>query len=591
MGLTNPIYLLLSIFIAGVIIFYLFRKQYEKQIVPSNLFWDQVMNEWQASPWIEKLQRNILLWMQLAILTLLMFALINPFWQTKGIGSDHLIIIVDTSASMSAIHNGQSRFQSAKNELISMIDQINGQDVTLISAGNDAKVEIKNETNQSLLKAKINQLSISYQACNIDKAIRLAESMAEKNNSSIHIYSDSVTKESIPQIRQKLPIHVHNIGSEGTNLSLQSFGVAKRNQKIVGAGLIENQSKEDQQVQFQIRNEDNVLFTKVVLIPGGSQKLVNVPSLPQKDYYVASIDVKDDYPIDNTRTAVYSPPLSKIYAVGDVNPFLIKGFETIGVHVTQVSMNDWKEEPEDGIVLMEGVPLTKWIKSPSMIINPNKGKESNIKHQITTKDDPLLQYVDFENTFIQKGSTMNQTTLQTIAQSGDVPLIGKGEQNGKRVVCVNFSIEDSDWPLKPGFPIFLYQSFQWLSDQQNFKGFFTPDEKKWMTTDTNSNWKIYDESGKFIRSFQLEKESFVAPNKPGLYQITAGDHSMYMAVVLDESEQSIPVKPSFVLNQLKPGAKGNIKSTPYSFIWFWITITAFIILFIEWEVYRRANRR
>ncbi|MEC1372788.1 BatA and WFA domain-containing protein [Heyndrickxia oleronia] len=591
MGVTNPIYFLLTIFIAGVIIFYLFRKQYEKKIIPSNLFWDQVMNEWQASPWIEKLQKNLLLWLQLAILTLLMFALINPFWLKKGIEGEHFIFIIDTSASMSARNGVETRFQLAKKEISNLVNQLNGQDVTLITIGNEAKIELKNETNFNLIQSKIKELSLSYQTSNMNKAVLLADSLTGKDHTSIHIFSDAVTKDTVPKMKNKIPLHVHNVGKNGDNLSLLSFGVTKKKEKIIGAGVIKNQSNREQKVEFFIQNNDDTLFSKKLIIPANGQKIIEVPDLVVKDYYTAKIVANDIYPIDNTRTAVYSKSLSKLYAVGEVNQFVIKGFQTIGIPVTQISEKDWNEESSDGIILMEGRSSETWPRSPLIIFNPQKGKEIALKRSISVIDDPLLQYVEFDQTYIQKGTKTNHPYLETLARSGDLPLLEKGEYMGNRVVSIDFAIEDSDWPLKPGFPIFLYQSFQWLSEQQHFKGFFLPGEKKWMSTSGNSDWKVFDESGKFLSSYQLDKESFVAPKKPGLYQIIAGDQSMYISVVLDEEEQSVQVEPSFVMNQPKDQVSQSTKATKYSFLWFWLTVAAFIILLIEWEVYSRAHRR
>ena len=66
---------------------------------------------------------------------------------------------------------------------------------------------------------------------------------------------------------------------------------------------------------------------------------------------------------------------------------------------------------------------------------------------------------------------------------------------------------------------------------------------------------------------------------------------MYISVVLDEEEQSVQVEPSFVMNQPKDQVSQSTKATKYSFLWFWLTVAAFIILLIEWEVYSRAHRR
>lgn len=594
MGLMNPIYLLLSIFIVAVIVFYLFRKQYQNKVIPSNLFWEQVMNEWQASPWIDKLQRNLLLLLQLVILFCLMLALAKPYWLVKAIEGDHFIFIVDTSASMSATDKGITRFEQAKQEINAMVDKLNGQDVTIITAGKDPIVSLKKETSKSVTKSRVNKIRLSYQTSNIEKALRLAESLSKNNNTTIHIFSDNVKKQDIPNMKKSIPIQVHNIGHIGFNVSLQSFGVAERNGKVMGIAIIENQSGKKQSFHLKVRFEKEELFDKEVDIKAHSQQIVQVPSLPKKDYYTATITANDDYEIDNERTTVFSRSYNNMYAIGDVNPFIIKGFETVGVNVIQLSEKNWDKEAKDGVILTEKLPMEKWHTSlPLFVVNPYKEKHVNLQKSIETKNDPLFQYVDFAKTYIKSAAEINPPkTMEIIARSGEIPLIEKGELNGERAIAINFQIENSDWPLQPGFPIFLYQSFHWLSEQHDFQGFFQPGERKWVSADSKSqSWKVFDANGDFIRSYQLQKESFTAPSKPGLYQIISDNKSKYLTVVLDDSEQSIEVSSSFEINQEKLKASKQNHVQTISDTWYWFAVAAFLILLIEWEVYRRGIRR
>ncbi|MBS4172336.1 BatA and WFA domain-containing protein [Bacillus sp. FJAT-49736] len=592
MGIMNPIYLILSLFIIAVIVFYLFRKQYKSTIIPSNLFWEQVMNEWQASPWIDKLQRNLLLLLQLLILFCLMLSLIKPFWLVKGVEGDHIIFIVDTSASMSAQEDGITRFDQAKQEMNDIVNKLTGQDVTIITAGNTPVVTLKKEDSKSIIKSRLKKLQLSYQSDNLEKAIHMAESLAKNNNTSIHIYSDSVKKKEISNFASSIPIQVHNIGQSGTNVSLQSFGVAERNGKLIGIAVIENQGNKKQSFHLKIRFEKEELSKQRVAIGANSQKIIQIPSLPKRDYYTANITAKDNYPVDNVRTAVFSPTYNKIYAIGEVNPFIIKGFETVGVNVIQLSEKDWEKESKDGIILTESIPTEKWHTSlPIFAVNPNKENHVLVQKEIETKNDSLLQYVNFSKTYVKSAASINPSkTMDIIAQSGSVPLLEKGEINGVRVIALNFRIEDTDWPLHPGFPIFLYQSYQWLSEKRNFQGFFQPGERKWMNTDTEAEWKMFDANGKYIRSFQLQKESFIAPNKPGLYEILSNKKSKYLTVLLNDSENNIEVSPSFAINQTKLKASKQSHVQSFSNTWYWFATAALLLLFIEWEVYRRGNR-
>ncbi|MBS4217922.1 VWA domain-containing protein [Bacillus sp. FJAT-49711] len=591
MGLLNPIFLLLAFLIAAVFVFYMFRKRYENKKIPSNILWEQVMNEWQASPWIDKLQRNLLLFLQLLILFLLMLALVRPYWMAKGIVGDHIIIVIDTSASMSALHDGLSRFDEAKREISTIIKDIGNQEVTIIAAGSAPTLLINKETNIEKIHNVVDEINLSYEYSDMDKAIRLANSLAVNEESSLFIFSDSVKKEDLKDISETTPISVFNMGKDGENVSLKSFGIGEKDHIITGISVIENQSNEQKTAILQINSNENILFEEKVELAPGEQKFVRIPKLPAIDYYKAIIYVEDDYSVDNALIAINQPSLSKVYLVGDISPFIMKGLENIGYETIQIKEADINTDLSDGIVVVENLPMKKWPKRPLLAITPNKVKEIRIQSEIKTEKDPVFQYVNFNNTYVQSAFTGNENNIPVIASSADIPLIQKGTANGFSAIVIQFSIEKSDWPLQTGFPIFLYQSFQWLASNEDFFGFFLPGEKRWLNIDAeNKNWKVFNEKGKFIDSFNLLEESFTAPHRPGLYQTVVNEKTTYFAVNLDDREKMIPYSSPFSINQPKQHSDHNSVNRIYDGLWFWFVFIALIILFIEWEVMRRGTR-
>ncbi|MHC8521657.1 BatA domain-containing protein [Rossellomorea sp. H39__3] len=102
MGIQYPFYALMGLFLIAVVLMYFFRKRYETKVVSSNLLWNQAMDEWQSSPWFHKLQRNLLLFLQLLILTFLIITLMNPYLSDYSGTTGHTVILMDTSTSMKA---------------------------------------------------------------------------------------------------------------------------------------------------------------------------------------------------------------------------------------------------------------------------------------------------------------------------------------------------------------------------------------------------------------------------------------------------------------------------------------------------------
>jgi hypothetical protein len=581
-----PWFFLLSFLIAAVILFYFFRKQYEEKKISSNLLWEQVLNEWQASPWLKKLQQNLLFWLQIFALLLLMFALVRPFWLQKDLQGEHLIFIVDPSATMSAKYEDATRFVYAKEELLDLVGKLSGQEVTLIKAGEKPEILISQETDKGAIKKSINELQLSYEHEKMEKAVNLAVSLSTGKDTSIHIFSDSVTKDMLAGVEQ--PIEVHNIGKELANVALLSFGVAPIGELVSGVAVLENQSPKEQELTVQIHSEKELLFEEMVTVKGQEQYVLQIPPLQVKPYYEATITKDDGYEVDNKLTSIYTETNPSIYTIDDVNPFAVKGFQTLGVEVLQTDTKN-VQESMNGIFITETSSLNNLPKQPLILFNSSKEK-IKLTEPLLAEDDLLLQYVDHRKIYISAASKELDGDWETILKSGSVPLIQKGNRNGQPLIVVNFDLTDSDWPLQPGFPIFLYNSYQWLSQQTDFLGYFGPGEEKWLNvSEGSSKWSIYDGEDENLYSLDLEKVSFKAPNLPGTYQAVADDKINYFSVLIDEREKHPAVETAFKMNELKSQEKGETKSRN-DVMWFWLALIALLLITIEWEVYRRGFR-
>jgi hypothetical protein len=581
-----PWFFLLSFFIAAVILFYFFRKQYEEKKISSNLLWEQVLNEWQASPWLKKLQQNLLFWLQLLALLLLMFALVRPFWLQKDLQGEHLIFIIDPSATMSAQYEDTTRFDYAKEELLNLAGMLSGQEVTLIKAGEKPEILLSKETDKAAIKKSINELELSYEHEMMEKAVNLAVSLSTGKDTSIHIFSDSVSKDVLAGVEQQ--VEVHNVGKELANVSLLSFGVAPVGEEISGVAVLENQSSKEQMLSFQIHSEKELLFEEKVTVKGLEHFVLQIPSLLEKPYYEATIVNDDGYQVDNKLTSIYTESNPPIYTIGDVNPFAVKGFQTLGVEVLQTDSKN-VDESMDGIFITETSSLKNQPEQPLILFNSSKEK-IKLTEPLMAEDDLLLQYVDHEKIYIASASKELDGDWETILMSGSIPLIQKGNRDGKPLIVVNFDLTDSDWPLQPGFPIFLYNSYQWLSQQTDFLGYFGPGEEKWLNvSEGSSSWSIYDGEDEILYTLDLAKESFKAPFLPGTYQAVADDKINYFSVLIDEREKHPAFEKSFKMNVQESQVKGETKNRNDQ-LWFWLALIALLLITIEWEVYRRGFR-
>ncbi|WP_042356263.1 vWA domain-containing protein [Bacillus rubiinfantis] len=593
MSFANPIFFSLSLFIAFFVLLYFFRKQYDSVLTPSNLLWQEAMNEWKASPWLQKLQRNVLFWLQFAILLFMMFALVKPLWFSEEVAGEHLIWVIDTSASMSAVNKKNTLMEESKQEMKKLLQQLDGQKVTIIMAAEKPVIAVSNESSRELIEQAVEQLHVTYEHENIAKAVRLAESLAQKEGTVIHIFSDSVKKTDVVRQRKDVSYSIHNTGGINDNISLQSFGVAAKGRKISGLAVVKNQGQSKEKSTFTVKSEETQLFTKDIVLKPGEQTVVMVPNLPEQRFYQAIITARDQYQVDNESTAVLTSIDPPVYTYGEVNPFIVRGLKTIGVNPIQLEKNNNADIAKNALIIVEDVPIDKLPQRPLIYINTvNKhGKSIEVKQPYKHKDTPLLKYVDIDKTYIKTAAAPVAGDWENLVMSGHSPLIQTGMINGQQAILLNFSINDSDWPLHPGFPIFLYNCYQWLSSQTSFLGYFQPGEEKYLQMEqVQGNLEIYNNDGQHVTSLQLNKENFTAPYIPGMYQAIAGEQMFHFSVMLDDREKE-PAKgaaPSFTIETKNKSNGMTVRQ--HDSLWHWFALMALALLMAEWEVYRRGIR-
>jgi Ca-activated chloride channel family protein len=157
MSLIAPLALISALVIGPIIVaMYLLKLRREERTVSSTFLWQRMVRDVEANaPW-QKLRRNLLLFLQLLLLALLAFALARPFFPTAGIAGRNLIVIIDRSASMQASDVAPSRLEAAKQQAMTLIDQLpdDGR-ATVIAAGGLMDVPISGSTDRRLLRQSI----------------------------------------------------------------------------------------------------------------------------------------------------------------------------------------------------------------------------------------------------------------------------------------------------------------------------------------------------------------------------------------------------------------------------------------------------
>ncbi|GIO26286.1 vWA domain-containing protein [Ornithinibacillus bavariensis] len=598
MQFIAPIYFLLSIFLVITVLFYLFRKQYENQIIPSTLLWQQVMREWQATKWWKKLQNHILLYLQLLILFLLMLSITRPFWSYLELSGEHIIVVLDSSASMTTEEGDLTRLDLAKNELLNLIDHLDNQRLSIILVEDVPKILLANETSKQKMESMISEVTSSYRHADVRKAIQVANQLLSDTTGEIHVFSDRVNKADVNDLNLSRDLIVNNLGITTKNISLHNFGVAEKDGNVHGLLTIYNEDEEEQLVRITIESEGKIIQEIQDIVEQGKLHQLSLPDLPVKPYYKAMITTVDNYEADNTAIAFLATESKPtFYLIGDINPFITKVLNYLSNDIVQMK-SDQEGIDKNGIFIVEQLPEKEWPNGPLFILSPPTGgtfqvgekKELTIRPQVV-KQDPIFQFVNMDEVYIQSSASYQDEEFDTILTSGDIPLISKGNYQGNPIVFLGFDIADTDWPLHASFPIFLYNVMNYLTENQETLGYVKPLEPvEFSHSAVATESKIVTEEGKKVTSLDMNNSFFQAPRFPGLYRVLEYNgksiSEKLFAVSIDQQDKYIKPSESFSI-QSKHNTNSKDQKNPNE-IWPLLVFIAFLLLLLEWEVYRHG---
>ena len=598
MGFTAPIYFLFSAFLLLVILMYFFRKQYEKKTIPSVLLWQEWMNEFEAQAWWRKLQHHLLLYLQLLALLFLIFTLTQPFFEREGIEGDHIVFIVDTSASMTALEGEKSRLELAKEKIVQTLDKVDHQEMTVIVA--KATPEILLERSQSPKEAVelVENLGPSYVSANVIDSINMAKSLLGEENGNIQLLTDNFSKEAPLELHNNTTFFAHNIGNSHQNLAVETFGVTMRENQVVGVVTVKNEGNDSMDFNLSIYNDQEEDLQQVSeTVEGNKVKTVYLEELPPATMYRAVVSGDKQYKLDNEQFAFLGQQQDPtVYVHKDIHPFARKAVEIASTNVIHLSSNSTEEIKFDGVHLIKGMARSDWPSGPKLVFLSGEDGEEEVElsGEISARmADPLMQSVEMENVYVEKAfTTKGLSSLDVVASRGETPLILSGIYEGDPIIVLTFELGSSDWPLHPGFPLFMFHSIQELTQNKGMLGYFYPGQTMdYFPASDVKKAEILDKDDKVVFSYETFEQPMELPLTPGLYTLRETmdqtEESRTFTIMLEDTEKSIKTEESFTISAVS-SVDQEKETTTRNNISYLFLILALVVLLVEWEVYRRG---
>lgn len=611
MSLLSPWSLLLILPLGGIIVLlYLLKLKRKEQVVSSVMLWQDAVADIQANAPFQKLKKSLLLLLQLLALLAVVGAIARPYIRTQGGQGSRIVVILDSSASMQATDVKPSRFDDVKSKAIGIVGRMGGGDTMLVmTAGSKARVVASFTSDKKSLTEAINRLKPVDTPCNMRQALVLALSLvAGKTRTAprIVVLSDGGFEALADLSAGNAKLDFMRVGKECGNVAITGLSSRKtlsgEQQVFIG---FRNYSKQPKAFNLEIYlNDELVDIREQSLKPGQVRQelLRDVGGLNGR--VTAKLDVKDDLAVDNAGSVYLTKPRKiSVLMVSTGNIFLQNALNLdprTSVTKAESLPATFKDSKYD-LVVFDGVaPPANLPQGGYLLINtacsqgPAQVGEALSRPSIVdyARNHPVSRYVDFANVQVAEAKRLSPANWATpLVESAGGVLAAAGSRGGRNFVQLSFSLLDSDFPLRVGFPIFVTNCLDWLVPAQTAGAGESIRTGQAMHIDVPANVsqiEVTDPRGN-KQAIKVTQTPVIYDNTEttGVYRVTGkGIRKEFACNLTSVQESSTMPKEAFSVGGKKFASTGKPVQTNREFYWP-LVLLALGVLAFEWYAYHR----
>jgi len=617
-GFLTPLALAFAALSIPILILYMLRLRRRDVLVSSTLLWQRLLRDREANaPW-QRLRRNLLLFLQLAILALLTLALARPFVPSPVIVSGSVIILLDASASMQARDVAPTRFDAAVRAARDVVGGLGVGDVaTIVLVGPRPQVLASATSDRALLRRALDEAAPTEGAADWEAAIALAgASLAGAQETSMVIVSDGALPESLPA----LPDEVRFVGVGGGSDNLAIVALATREGPAGPQAFLRvaNHSDADVEVLVEFSAGDILFDVRNLAVSAHASADLTPTDLPyDMQVLQARLAVEDALSLDNVAWAVHTPPASgQVLLVSEGNIFLERALGMLpNVELVRLSPDQPLPAESYDLYVYDAVASDAitgtlpagnlWLIGPSASVDDTFPIEvgSVFTDTVITRvasDDPLLRYVDLGNVHILEARAVEPppgTRVLVEAQGG--PLLFVAERPEGRLAVLSFDLHDSDLPLQIAFPILTANLVEWLLPQGSarFPATIRPGDPVLIPPDPEAAEIFVTAPDGTRQSLRIEETApvFAATDQLGVFrveQVTRSGDTLQTAVfavnLFDADESDIAPRDVVVIGRTEVTGQVAEEEGRREF-WPWLAGAALGVIAVEWLAYHRGT--
>jgi hypothetical protein len=654
MNLLTPIPLATIAIAAAVlggltVVAYILKMRRRRFEVPFSTLWNRVLREKEATSLWKRLKRLLSLLLALLILGMLLFAALEPELGKADDDAKNVVILLDASASMKAVDEGEdgdaSRIDAAKEIVGQILGSLGGGDAAMVMRMDGQSTPLTRfESDMPRIRNLVDKVEASDTPADLRRALSAAsDALRDRPNPHIILVGDGAYDEEALNsvIWKKTPDKLDGIDLTGIDVRYVPVGSTGENAGIIAFNArryatdktsyeiyieVQNFGKKAARRKLVLYNGDLATDVRTLELAAG-ERLRQIYSRGGGDDSVlrASLEldvekkgVRDAFPLDDEAWALLpARRKQKVLLVTQDNLFL-EGAMLVydNIEVDKLTPAEFDEAVAGGtlpeyssIVLDEHTPAN--LPPPPtalMYFHPQgahspfvvRGEISNPHITDLAEDHPVMRWLSLDDAHFDKTSVFaidRDKGQVALASSVRDPVIAAVRTKERKIVACGFSVGGTDMVLRVAFPLLLVNAFDW----------FASDEADLMTTYATGNRvrvpmdgvigaseaEVISPTGRASRAPLSDGFATFYAAEVGIHRLAARQADRVLAEVQLAANLSSPtesdIAPSTELN-----AGGQALKAPEGFsashrksIWLYLVLLVVLLLCVEWITFNR----
>ncbi len=476
--------------LAPLVVLYILKIKREKKRVASTWLWAAAQRDLLARSPFKKLVAEVPLLLEALAVIALALALARPATRGGGLAGEHVAIVIDTSASMSALSaDGTGKpvprielaRRAAKDLLLSLGP---GADAMVFEAARETRILAPLDRDLLRVQRSFEKLEARDVEGDLGAAVALAIDRLRQLSGArrIVVFTDGNLAHPESLGAPALPIEIVRVGSPVENTAIVRVDVRSGNdaatsgEQVQAFLLVANFGRSPRELFVTMRenNATDVLASRRVLVQPGERLPVVLTFHPTRGDYdkglVFDLAPHDAMPVDDVAygRVPAGDRLPAFLAGASPSPWLERALVSDAmVDLKKGTVGDLGAAAIDQgtLVVVDAACPNDPPGGDLLVVHPPAGRcfgseiGKVLEQPIITSwenGDPRLRFLTLDGLHVAHGNRLSpEGAAQELVRTQDGAIATDGSTPARTVTLLGFDVGDSDWPLKASYVLFM----------------------------------------------------------------------------------------------------------------------------------------